>query len=97
MVNPPRVLNIFGKSVPILKLDLEGNLGLFDPKDFTISLDNSLDEDPIELMATELHELIHAVAERTGLTRTSIHADVWETICENISRAIVENYEVKPL
>lgn len=90
----PRVLNIFGKSVPILKLDLDGNLGLFDPHAFTISLDKSLEG--TELLATELHEVIHAVGERTGLTRTSIHVDLWEVICENISRAIVENYEVIP-
>lgn len=93
-----RSLNIFGKCVPVFKLDIlstQGNLGLFDPTEFKIILDPTLEG--VEEQATELHELIHAVAERCGLTRTSIHDDLWEAICENISRAIVENYELKPL
>lgn len=90
-----RALNIFGKKFPVIRADIlttQGNLGFFDLNN--IILDVSLEGE--ELVGTEIHELIHAVAERTGLTVTSIHADVWEVICENISRALIENYDIKP-
>jgi hypothetical protein len=96
MEKPPRLLNIFGKGFPIVREDIIGShnsLGLFDNE--KIILDISLDGD--ELIQTELHELIHAVAERTGLTRTSINGDLWEVLCENIARAIVENYKLGPI
>jgi len=90
-----RSLNIFGKKFPVLRRDIlttDGHEGFFDLEN--IVLDISLEGD--ELIATELHEFIHAVAARTGLAVTSIHADLWEVICENISRALVENYEINP-
>lgn len=91
-----RALNIFGKSFPIVREDIlekQGNLGLFDLE--KIILDQSLDG--VELIETEIHEAIHAIAERTGLTRTSISSDLWEVIAENIARALVENYRITPL
>jgi len=96
MENTPRILNIFGKGFPVLRQDiLESHdaLGLFDNDKIIVDISLS----GLEEIATELHEVIHAVAERSGLTRTSIHPDLWEVICENISRAMVENYDIKPL
>jgi len=91
-----RSVNIFGKVYPIVREDIlttQQNLGLFDYEKIIIDLSLSGTEETV----TEIHEFIHAVATRTGLDLTSIHPDVWELICENVARALVENYIVTPI
>jgi len=45
---------------------------------------------------TLLHELCHAVFSESAIHETSVHEDVEEIIVEQISKAIVANFKIKP-
>jgi Zn-dependent peptidase ImmA (M78 family) len=88
--------NILGRQVPLVIDNLvakEQAFGIYDKE--KIIIDESLDG--VEYLVTEVHEFNHAVADRLGLTLTSIHPDIWEIICEGFARALVENYKLERL
>ncbi len=89
-------LKVFGLMVPVIIEDglaEKGFAGYYDPNTKEIHIDSGLTGYAFE--HTRLHELIHSVADRTGILQTGVSLEVMELICENVSTAILENYNIK--
>ena len=48
-----------------------------------------------EQMQTLLHEFVHAVFVESGLDQTSIRGDLEEIVAEQVSQALVDNFNIK--
>ena len=48
-----------------------------------------------DYLQTLLHELIHAVIQRTGIEESGIPEGIEEIICDNVATAIVENFKLE--
>lgn len=91
-------VNVFGLSVPIIQkkglVASTGCMAYFDPVSKTIVMDASLSKE--EYLSTLIHEVIHAVFHRAGLSQAKISASVQEIICEQIATTIFENFSLGP-
>jgi Zn-dependent peptidase ImmA (M78 family) len=89
--------NVFGKHVPIVRTrnlaNDTGALGLFHRDKFFIEIDHKLHGKNQNL--TLCHELIHAVIQRAGAYQAGLSEDLEEILCEQISVAICENFDLK--
>lgn len=87
-------LNVFGVKTPVILTKLEHFRGIFDPNRQEIYISESMPKR--EVMATIIHEVIHAIFERTGLNQAhGIAPDVQEIICENVANWFDENTKVR--
>lgn len=87
-------MDVFGHRYRIkLQKDLieNGLHGFCDKRKKIIVLDSKLNAETIH---TLVHELIHAVCGRTGLSQ-AISGETEEIIAENIASVICENFELK--
>jgi hypothetical protein len=84
-------LNIFGKTVPILFANIrkDGFDGLFDPFNWTITIDDKNHDK----FSTIIHEMVHSIHYRVGITQTKINQDTQEILAETLAIAIKENFE----
>lgn len=95
ILNIPSRVNIFGKKYKVKNSNIlkdHGIEGLCDGEKSTILI-STHSQEPIQ---TLLHEIGHAVFERTGLCQ-AINPELEEIVVENIARAIADNFQVKPL
>lgn len=94
---PFRVIEVFGMSVPVYKLEnllnVEGMYGYYDPNGKYIAVDASLKDKILE--HTIIHEMFHAVFDRLHIDAQMEHSFV-EVLVENLSVAIMENFSIKP-
>lgn len=90
-------LNIFGQKVRVLKqknlMSEKGIFGEYNPNTNIITVDSELVGD--DFMHTVLHEFCHGVVYRTGIYQALRELGVEEIICENIPRALIENFKIK--
>lgn len=87
-------LNIFGKKIKVKTvkgLREQGIAGLFSPS----SLEILISEEQTKECAIEtlIHEVVHSVINRTGINQSLSH-ELEEVICENVSKAICENFKL---
>lgn len=84
-------LNVFGKTIAVeFVSDLE-NAGEFYAEKSLIKVLKEKDKDKEQLHL--LHEFVHAICHRTGLTQAIPH-ELEEVICEVISHAFWENFKL---
>lgn len=88
-------LNIFGLQVPVYHKEIDDkNLrGYYDTQAKEIFIAKEMKGH--DFWNTMVHELIHAALYRTGFGQTQMPHDLHEMICENISVAICENFDLK--
>lgn len=88
------ILKVLGKNVKVVFTDLEAeNLyGRFWIEANVIEIDKKLKKE--QKTATILHELIHAVIQRSGLNNV-IAPDTEEIVCDQIAKVIAENFHLK--
>jgi len=93
-MKPPKSIDVFGKTVTIklskeLKDDDGNDLeGLYEPKKSQITLVNCE-------MQVLLHELIHAICNRTGVRQSDVSTELEEVIAENVSTFLVETFNLR--
>ena len=87
---------IFGQKIRVKKIkglgEKQGLAGFYDPFKKEIAIDASLKGDAF--MQTLLHELVHAVMDRVGISQTRTSHDVHEMVAENVATALVENFRM---
>lgn len=92
-----RKLRIFGVMVPVLKipglLGGQGMFGFYDHEARVIGVDEALRG--VELEATVVHEMFHAVFARLHIAQQLDDAFA-EVVIENLSVALLENFDIKP-
>lgn len=89
-------LKIFGQIIKVLKkkgLLEKGYRGMYSPCRQEIVLDASLNRQASD--HTLVHELVHAVWNRTGIDQANISPGIEEVLCENVATAITENFTLK--
>lgn len=91
---------VFGKKIKFEIVDglakAHGVYAWFIPDKWKIQIDKKAHEgNHDEFVATIIHEFCHTVFLRCGLKQAVGH-DLEEVIIENISRALVENFSIKP-
>lgn len=89
-------LKIFGELFKLKRsetIETHGVYGYCDPNKLEIVIDQSLDG--TLFLETLIHEIGHAVFYRTGIRQTKMPLEVEEIICENISKALIENLDIK--
>ena len=90
-------LKIFGQMIRVLKehdlTETQGARGLCFQDKKLIFIDSDLTGD--EYLQTLLHEVVHAVIQRTGIHESGLTDEVEEIICDNVATAIVENFKIK--
>ena len=87
-------LNIFGKKVPVKVIDglmESGIAGLFKPQTEEIYIAKKQTKD--DAVHTLLHEIGHAVIQRTGIKQAIPH-EIEEVIVENMATVIIENFTI---
>lgn len=94
---PPKFsLNVFGQrtQVTLVKnLALHfGCVGQYNPQNKTIQLESDQSND--ELCKSLIHESIHAMAHRTGISQ-SISRELEEIFAESVSNLIFDNFNVQ--
>lgn len=82
-------IKIVLKSMPIDEDDPKC-VGLYIPEKSLIYV--SKDESPQEQLIIAMHEILHALIHRCGLSQTSLTHDNEEIICEVFSNFIIENF-----
>lgn len=96
----PKTLNILGIKYTVIEEDInlqnqEYVLGLCIPYQNNIYINSNLIEEighrPEQ---TLIHEIIHAVLHRNGITQ-KLSEPIEEVICESIANCIVDNFELK--
>jgi hypothetical protein len=89
-------LNIFGQKIRVLKRKNlardSGLVGLWEPHIQLISIDADLVGK--EYMQCLIHEIIHAVISRTGISQGLREQGVEEIISENVATALIENFKL---
>jgi len=87
-------LNIYGESVLVKKLNLEkiNLLGFYSADDKSVTICSTLKGDAYK--RTLLHEVVHAIMEIQGWSQTSFVGDLQELICEHISTALCDNFDI---
>lgn len=87
--------NVFGKKIPVTKIDLTKELadGQYHPKTQSITIDKRIKGD--ELIGVYIHELVHAMCDRIGLHNAQLSHDLEEIIADNIATVMLENFEIK--
>lgn len=83
---------MFGKTVAVEFVDELENSGEFYPKESLIKVLKDKDKGQVQLHL--LHEFVHAVCHRTGLTQ-AIPSELEEVVCEVISHAFHENFSLR--
>jgi len=95
----PRYINVLGKRIKITYTkDLEKNhgaLGLFDPIKWQIDIDYRVSLDKNALQLVLLHELVHALFERVGVTSTDLNENVEEILAECVANFVFETFKLK--
>ncbi len=90
-----KFLKIFGLKIKVVFKSLdEGALGLYHFEGPLIEIEKNQKGDKLDL--TVLHELFHAAFDRSGLNQCNISHDAQELICEQFSKAVVENFKITP-
>lgn len=89
-------LNVLGQRVTVISrkdLRLEESAdGIYYALESKIELDKSLNKD--EKLRALLHEMVHAVCARLGLSSTGVSSDVEEILCEGVANVIADNINV---
>jgi len=89
--------NIYGESVQIKRINLEkvNLLGFYSADDKAITICSTLKGDAFR--RTMIHEVVHAIMEIQGWSQTSFVGDLQELICEHISTALCDNFDIKKI
>lgn len=88
----PKFLAIFGQKVRVEKADLEAGIGGLSHANGLIQISSQLKGREVDQVL--LHELVHSVFFRLSIYQ-NVTLDTEEMIAEGISKAIVENFELK--
>ena len=93
-MKPPKSINVFGRKIDIKivdeLLDDDGKEleGLYTPENAEIVLAKCD-------MQVLLHELVHAVCNRTGIRQSNVSTELEEVIAENISTFLTETFNLR--
>jgi Zn-dependent peptidase ImmA (M78 family) len=68
--------------------------GYYSPDDAEIVIDQNLSKE--EKLHTLLHEVIHTIVRRGGLSAAGISEGVEEVLCEQIATVFMENFSINP-
>ena len=88
----PKYLAIFGQKVKVEKAVLEYGIGGLSHAKGLIQISHLLKRNEIDQVL--LHELVHSVFFRLSIYQ-NVSLDTEEMIAEGISKAIVENFDLK--
>lgn len=92
-LNKIKSVTVFGKECKIKSTEIDSNfLGLFYPREFKIDMSKNCPPDLYEYVL--IHELIHAVFERSSLNQCNISHDVQEIVCDQVSKFLNENFKI---
>lgn len=83
--------NVFGKTIVVEVVSELDNAGEFCAEKSLIKVLREKNKD--EQMLHLLHEFVHAVCHRTGLTQ-AIPSELEEVVCEVMSHAFYENFKM---
>lgn len=88
------IFNILGMKVKVKYADLnkENLCGKYVYDEKTIYINSTLNKELQKV--TLLHEFLHAVFDRAGLTQAKITSDAQEIICDQFAKALTENFKV---
>lgn len=91
-------LNVLGKRVPLKKVKGltrdTGMLAYYDTELKLIAYDHDLAADKI--MPTLIHEMVHAMFDRSGLSQAKLPLELEEVIAEVFQTVLLENFKVTP-
>lgn len=87
-------LDILGMKVKVKYSDLnkENLCGKYVYDEKTIYVNSTLNRETQHV--TLIHEFLHAVFDRAGLTQAKITSDAQEIICDQFAKALTENFKV---
>lgn len=91
-------ISVLGQEVKIEYVDLgvSSNYGEYHDDCSTILIDKNLSEDI--MMQTLLHEVVHVVCARLGISgQSEFPALVEEVLAETFSKAIIQNFRLLPM
>jgi hypothetical protein len=89
-------VNILGEAYTVtyhkeyLIQDGEDHIGLCDTEAKVIQISTIEPTKP-----TLLHEMVHAIAEEGGLSKSGITAEQWEIVCEQVEKVMTKNWHLK--
>jgi uncharacterized protein YjaZ len=89
----PKFLAIFGQKIKVEKSILDPGIGGLSHAKGLIQISSQLKKD--EVTQVLLHEMVHSIFFRLSIYQ-NVSLDMEEMIAEGISKAIVENFELKP-
>lgn len=89
-----KYLKVLGKRIKVVFRDMteENVCGHYLYAKGLIEINNTLDLETQQI--TLLHELIHAVFDRSGVHSANVSHDIEEIIADQISKVILENFKV---
>lgn len=82
---------IYGQEWKVIMKETEGFCGLCDIENRTIEINPNLKDEM--LIQTYLHEVFHAIWNRTGLNQSAASMELQEMVVENISTWLTEEYD----
>jgi len=86
-------VSVFGKKCPIKTTVMDNNfLGLFYYDDFRIEISDQCPDHKYDEIL--VHEMIHAVFNRSSLNQCNISHDAQEIICDQVAKFITENFKL---
>lgn len=88
----PKFLIVFGQKIKVETVELEAGVGGLSHSSGLIQLSNQLKKK--ELDQVLLHEMVHSIFFRLSIYQ-NVSLDTEEIIAEAISKAIIENFELK--
>jgi len=86
----PKSINVYGQRTKIQVKELPGLVGKADFRRKTIFITPTAESEGI-LRETLLHETIHIILNRLGITPQLVSHEVDEIICETIAKCLAEN------
>lgn len=86
--------DVLGKKIKVIFRDMteEAICGHYLYMDNIIEVNTAMNRETQEV--TLIHELVHAVMYRSGVTNTKISSDTEEVICDQVAKVITENFKL---
>lgn len=86
-------VNVFGKKCPIKVCKMDENYrGLFYYDEFRIEINETCPDDKYDEVL--LHELFHAVFNRSSLIQCNITGEAQEIVVDQFAKFILENFKI---
>lgn len=91
-------LDVLGKRVPLKKVKNltreTGMLAYYDTEAKIIAYDSELSQE--RFLPTLIHEMVHAIFDRSGLSQAKLPLELEEVIAEVFQTVLLENFKVTP-